>query len=68
MFSYEKILSSAGETATNQKDIDMYDFTYLNDLSFDELEGVYRWAHWRDDAQCKALAAECQTRMTELAA
>lgn len=46
----------------------MYDFTYLNGLSISELEETYRWAYWRDDAHCKALAAECQARIADMAA
>jgi hypothetical protein len=46
----------------------MYDFTYLNGLSINELEETYRWAYWRDDAHCKALAAECQSRIADMAA
>ena len=41
----------------------MYDFTYLDGLTISQLEENYRWAYWRDDEHCKALAVECQRRI-----
>jgi hypothetical protein len=43
----------------------MYDFTYLNGLTISQLEETYRWAYWRDDEHCKALAIECQRRIKQ---
>lgn len=46
----------------------MYDFTYLDGLTIDQLKETYRWAYWRDDEHCKALALECQKRIEDMAA
>ena len=43
----------------------MYDFTYLDGLTISQLEETYRWAYWRDDEHCKALAIECQLRIKQ---
>lgn len=65
---YAILSSSAGDTATNKGRHTMYDFTYLNGLTVSELEETFRWAYWRDDAHCKALAEECQARIAGMAA
>jgi len=41
----------------------MHDFTHLDGLTADNLREIYRWAHWRDDDHCKALANECKRRL-----
>lgn len=46
----------------------MYDFTYLDGLTIDQLEETYRWAYWRDDEHCQALALECFKRILDMAA
>ena len=46
----------------------MYDFTYLNGLTIEQLEDIHRWAHWRDDEHCQALAIETLKRILEMAA
>ena len=51
------------ESTVNLGAIHMHDFTYLDGLTADNLREIYRWAHWRDDDHCKALADECKRRL-----